>query len=142
MDLTKLYPRVSREEGRRYKAYRDSRGILTIGEGFNIDPEHGGALDDAEIDFITAHRVTKAATAAHLYPWFDNLDEARQLVVVDMIYNMGPETFAQFKHLHAAIQARNWTAAAAEMNASRWDKQVGARADQLELIMGDGVWRG
>lgn len=140
MDLSLLYPRLEREEGHKNTAYRDSRGILTIGDGFNIDPEHGGGLDNVEIDFILARRVSKAATAAHLYPWFDNLDDARQLVIVDMIYNMGPETFAQFHQLHAALLAHDYTQAVAQMKNSRWQTQVGDRATKLEQIMETGQW--
>jgi lysozyme len=140
MDLSKLYPTLEREEGRRHAAYRDSLGILTIGVGFNIDADHGGGLDDEEINFILARRLNRAANLAHLYPWFDNLDEPRQLVIVDMIYNMGPETFAQFKHLHAAILAHAWGDATAAMRDSLWHKQVGLRAVRLEAIMETGTW--
>jgi lysozyme len=140
MDLSLLYPRLEREEGRKHAVYLDSRGIQTIGVGFNVDGAHGGGLDDVEIDFILARRLGKAATAANLYPWFDNLDEPRQLVVVDMIFNLGPETFAQFKHLHAAILAHAWGDAAAAMRDSLWHKQVGLRATQLEAIMETGTW--
>jgi lysozyme len=140
MDLSKLYAPLEREEGRRHAAYRDSLGILTIGVGFNIDGEHGGGLDDDEINFILSRRVNRAATAAHLYPWFDNLDEPRQLVVVDMIYNMGPAIFAMFKATHAAIAARDYARAALQMKNSRWHSQVGDRAAKLERIMETGIW--
>lgn len=142
MDLSLLYPRLNREEGRKHAVYLDSRGIQTIGVGFNVDAAHGGGLDDVEIDFILARRVGKAATAAHLYPWFDNLDDVRQLVVVDMIFNMGPVTFAEFHQLHAALVRKDWKEAVAQMKDSRWQAQVGDRATKLEQIMETGIWVG
>jgi lysozyme len=140
MNLATLYAPLEREEGRRHAAYRDSLGILTIGVGFNIDADHGGGLDDDEINFILARRLNRAANLAHLYPWFDNLDEPRQLVVVDMIYNMGPQTFAQFHATHAAIQSHDWAQAALQMKNSKWHTQVGDRAVRLERIMETGQW--
>lgn len=142
MDLSRLLVSLNHEEARKKCPYRDSRGILTIGVGFNIDPDHGGGLDDAEIDFILARRAAIAATSAHLYPWFDNLDEVRQLVIVDMIYNMGAATFAQFHMMHAALLAHDYKQAALEMKNSSWHTQVGTRAVRLELIMETGIWVG
>ena len=140
LDLTPLLDSLEVEEGRKYKAYRDSRGILTIGDGFNIDPDHGGGLDDEEINFILAHRVRKAQGFCEAFPWFDSLSDNRKYVIIDMMYNMGESTFAQFHGTHAALAAGDYEKAADGMANSRWDSQVGKRADRLERIMRSNVW--
>lgn len=140
MDLSPLLPVLAKEEGRRHKAYRDSRGILTIGYGFNIDPDHGGGLDDTEIDFILQHRASKAESFCEAYPWFATLSDNRKYVIIDMMYNMGPETFAQFHGTHNALATGDYDRAAFQMANSRWHAEVGDRALRLEHNMRNDTW--
>jgi len=139
-DYPELVARLRVEEGVKTSAYRDSRGILTIGVGFNIDGDHGGGLDDTEIDFILAHRIALVADAAQRYPWFDGLSKERQMVVLDMMYNLGPEKFSLFHGTHHAIATGAWDQAALNMLNSLWARQVGKRADRLARIMRTNVW--
>jgi lysozyme len=52
-----------------------------------------------------------------------------------MRFNLGPGRFRQFKKMIAAVNARNFTQATAQMNASRWYRQVGKRAETLTAMM-------
>lgn len=140
MDLKLLLPVLTKEEKRVYHAYRDSKGILTIGDGFNIDPDHGGGLDDTECDFILQHRAGKAEKLCEAYSWFAGLSDNRKYVIIDMMYNMGAETFAKFHATHAALATGDYAKAADQMANSLWDKQVGHRADRLEHCMREDVW--
>ena len=140
IDYTPLLALLKTEEGVRYSAYKDSLGILTIGVGFNIDGDHGGGLDDTEIDFILQHRLEKAASAAADYAWFDALSTNRKFVVIDMIYNMGAKTFAQFHGTQHSIAVGDYEGASRGMLASRWSVQVGKRAERLARIMRTDEW--
>ena len=142
MDLDPLVQALRLEEGVKKAVYKDSLGIYTIGVGFNIDGDHGGGLDDVEIDFILHHRLALCEAQAEQYPWFLGLNDARQRVIVDMIYNMGANTFAQFHGTHTALMNGDYKAASAGMLASRWATQVGKRATRLAGIMETGVWAG
>lgn len=140
MSLDVLVAALREEEGVRYAAYQDSRGIWTIGVGFNIDGNRGGGLDDTEIDFILHHRLAKCEQIAEAYPWYAGISEPRQHVVLDMIFNMGGSTFAQFHGTIHSIAIGDFEAAAQGMLQSRWATQVGKRAEKLARIMRTGVW--
>jgi lysozyme len=57
------------------------------------------------------------------------------MVVVDMIFNLGSNGFAQFKKLQAALARQDYAGAAQEMRDSRWYRQVGNRGrDDVELM--------
>ncbi len=48
---------------------------------------------------------------------------------------LGPGRFRQFKKMIAAVNARDFPQAAAQMKASRWYLQVGKRAETLTAMM-------
>ena len=66
--------------------------------------------------------------------WY-GLSEARQRVVVNMMFNLGPNRFNAFKKVNAAIEAGEFQVAADEMIDSKWYRQVGNRAERLEQAM-------
>ena len=125
---------IKKHEGWRSKPYNDTEGILTIGYGFNIAQgitrEEGEALLDI--------RLKKVFTDAILLDEFAYLNEVRQIVIIDMIYNMGLQGVKKFKKMRKAIKDGDWEKAADEMLDSRWAKQVGERATELAEIMKTG----
>ena len=72
-------------------------------------------------------------------PWWRNLSEARQNVLLDMCFNLGISRFLQFKNFLAAIQDGRWEVGYREMLDSRWADQVGARAQRLAKAMHDDI---
>lgn len=50
---------------------------------------------------------------AQVFPDLDALSEVVKPALLDMIYNLGPANFRAYHQLIAAVEARNWTAAAA-----------------------------
>ena len=65
---------------------------------------------------------------------WDGLDDVRQRALLNMAFNLGPR-LAGFVDFLAAVRARRWDAAAAEMINSKWAKQVGERAKRLAEMM-------
>lgn len=143
---------IERSEGRRSRAYRDSRGRLTVGVGFNLDRpgarlqfeaavpglyrevRAGRRLTNAQIDaLLRADAATALATARRQVPGFDQLPRDARLVLTDMAYNLGG--FSKWTGLKAALAKRDFPAAAAAMRDSRWSRQVGRRADRLIAMM-------
>ena len=127
-----LRARLRVEEGERLTAYRDSRGVLTLGVGHNLEdpirPEAAALILEHDID--DAERDARA-----LVPTFDELTPARQGVVVDMAFNLGGIRLAEFHRFLAALSARDWMHAADEMLDSEWAQQVGDRAHRLADLM-------
>ncbi len=123
---------IKKHEGLRLTPYRCSSQKLTIGYGRNLQ-DNGITLDEAET--MLQHDVGTAIKEAESLPFFASLNEPRQAVIVDMIFNLGLPRFGMFKKMIAAIEDEHWTVAAAEMLNSRWARQVGKRANTLSEMM-------
>lgn len=141
-------------EGRRHRAYRDSRGHLTVGVGFNLDRAGAAedlkrllpgvgyralrrgdvALTDAQIDVLLRHDARRAIdTARRQFTEFDNLPVDAQLIVTDMTFNTG--SLHKWRRFRAAIGRQDYAAAADSMHRSLWRRQTGRRAEHLIELM-------
>lgn len=136
-----LAAQLRRDEGEESCVYRDSLGIFTIGVGRNVDKDHGGGLRDDEITYLLNNDIDSRIDAlTRALPWFQNLDDARKGVLLNMSF-MGVQKLLAFTKTLDLIRAGNYEAASVEMLDSLWAKQVGARAQRLSDQMRDGVWR-
>jgi lysozyme len=70
-----------------------------------------------------------------VHPCVEDLDSVRQLILMDMAYNMGVPRLCKFKKMWAAIEEGSYEIASIEMMDSRWSKQVGSRAVKLSDAM-------
>ena len=66
-----------------------------------------------------------------LYKDFDELPEEAQLIIANMMFNLGYPRLSKFKGMKAGVDARSWSSAADEMVDSRWYTQVPNRARRL-----------
>ena len=125
---------IKKHEGWRSKPYEDTEGILTIGYGFNIaqgiSREEGDAILDIRLKNVLVSTVSLEE--------FKHLDDIRQIVIVNMIYNLGLEGVKKFKRMWKAIGNKDYKSAAVEMLDSKWAVQVGRRAEELSDIMRTG----
>ncbi len=154
MDAPRTKSWIERWEGRRAKVYTDSAGHPTIGIGFNLDRAdavekiaalgvsyddlRAGAveLSDDQIDALfSADLETAIEGARSNVSSFDGLPDEKQMVVVDLVFNLGASGFAAFKRTIAAIEAQLWSQAADEMEDSLWFRQVGLRAQADVALM-------
>jgi len=156
MDRDTLKRFIERHEGRRATAYADSRNIPTIGVGFNLTRPDARAklaglgldyeavcgkrvaLTDAQIDQLLEPDITDAIdNARRCVSNFDRLPSDVQMVVVDMVFNLGLAGYANFKKMIAALEREDWAAAAREMEDSVWYGQVKRRASEdVALVRG------
>jgi len=133
MNREKLKAQLRKHEGVRSRPYKDTVGKITIGVGRNLDDV---GLDAMEIDYLLENDITKVLKQIALsLPWFDELSERRQLVVADMVFNLGITKFLQFKQTIAAIRDGDYGHAADRMLESKWARQVGQRAKTLAGMM-------
>lgn len=149
MNLEKLKAQLKDEEGYRLEAYLDTEGILTIGIGHNCanDPVPGVAKVGDAITPECCHGlfeqdITEKAIKEldRELPWWKDLDDVRQNVMLDLCFNMGIKTLLTFVNTLHAIETGNYPAAADGMRRSRWARQVGRRAIRLEQMMASGKW--
>lgn len=137
MNYTTLKAELKRDEGERLKPYRDTVGKLTIGVGRNLDDV---GISEAEVDFLLMSDVGRAEGGLDANcPWWRQLDETRQRVLLNMAFNLGIGGLLKFHDTLAAVQAGNWNAAADGMLNSAWAKQVGFRATRLANMMRTGT---
>lgn len=157
MDRQYIRRLISQNEGRIPHVYPDSKGIPTIGVGFNLERSDARQLvEDLELDFeqvksgevelnqdqidiLLDHDIDQAmADARIIFANFDELDGNRQGVLVDMSFNLGRTRLQGFLRMIGAVERGDFEAAVAEMIDSAWHRQVGQRALDLEASMRDG----
>ena len=139
MNIEQLREELKIDEGVKYEIYLDHLGLPTFGIGHLItedDAEHGQEVGTA----VTEDRVNECfesdvaqvlSDCETLYPDYNDLPEEVQLIIANMMFNMGRPRLSKFKGMKAGVDARDWEKAADEMVDSRWYKQVTNRADRL-----------
>lgn len=127
---------LRKDEGYRRFPYRDSRGILTIGIGWNL--EANGLPDDIIEELFRRGFENAYRGARELCPAFDRLAPNRQMVLVSMVYQMGKLTVGGFKNFLRKLGEGDYAGAAAEMRDSRWFQQTPERAGRLARLMEGG----
>ena len=139
MNIDQLREEISIDEGVKYEIYLDHLGLPTFGIGHlvrNDDPEYGEPVGTS----VSESRVNECFDrdveividdCRRLYEDFDDLPSEAQLIIANMMFNMGRPRLSKFKGMKRGVDARDWNAAADEMVDSRWYRQVTNRADRL-----------
>lgn len=118
--------------------YRDTVGKLTIGYGRNLDDN---GIDPGEAELMLDNDIAAALNDAFTLPYWDTLSPVRQLVIADMVFNLGLPKFLGFINLNMALALPDYTLAATEMVDSKWYRQVERRAKVLVEAMKTGIWK-
>lgn len=141
--INELKKQLELDEDRKKSAYQDSEGWWTIGIGRLIDARKGGGLRDSEIDFMFNNDVQdRIDEVTRRLPWFQNLDDARKGVLLNMSFQLGVDGLLKFRKTLEQIRLGNYNVAADMMLESLWAKeQTPARARRLSKQMRTGVWQ-
>lgn len=153
-NLAKVSEMITRHEGKSSKMYLDTKGIPTVGIGFNLQrPDARSKLKDLGLDYDKVIKKKQFLTEKQINNLFkyslersiklaksfvSNFNEHPahiQEVLIDMAFNLGPNNLAEFQKFKTALLKKDYAAAAKEMTSSKWHKQVGNRAIELEKIM-------
>lgn len=124
-----------RHEALRLYPYVDSVGKTTIGVGRNLDDK---GISKQEALLMLKNDIDDAIQDAIRWLGEDvyyAINEARRMVVINMIFNMGYTRMEGFKKFKTALRNFNYIEAAYEMEDSLWYKQVGIRAKELKQVM-------
>ncbi len=124
--------------------YDDSLGIPTIGYGRNMQKP----ISNAVADLMFEEDFAEALGGASSFPWFDQLDEVRQSVVINMVFNLGYPRFSKFQNTIMFLSKGLYQAAGEEIlkgsgpnGKSKWYAQVGRRAERLSNMLKTGEWQ-
>ena len=139
MNKDQLREELAEDEGCKYEIYLDHLGLPTFGIGALIkehDPEYGQPVGTPVSEERVRQRfnldiAVTIEDCGRLYSDFDDLPEEAQLVIANMMFNMGRPRLSKFKGMKAGVDARDWERAADEMVDSRWHDQVPNRAKRL-----------
>ena len=139
MNIEQLRKELEVDEGVKYEIYNDHLGYPTFGIGHLVrdsDPEAGAALgtpvtEDRVIEAFNQDVETVLSDCNILYDDFGDLPEEAQLIIANMMFNLGRPRLSKFKGMKAGVDARDWKKAANEMVDSAWYRQVPNRANRL-----------
>ena len=125
-----------RDEGLKLKPYRCTAGKITIGVGRNLDDV---GISAGEAMALLDHDIERVIIQLNYhFPWWSELSDARQRVLLNMAFNLGIEGLIKFRNTLALIQDGKYRDAAKAMLDSRWATQVGNRARRLAKMMEEG----
>ena len=124
---------LKREEGYVPHCYICTAGAHTVGYGRNIDADGGIGISEDEADHLLRNDIDRTIKECQQWAWFDDLDPARQSVVVQLCFQLGRPRLSQFKRMLSALsqQPPDLIAAANELLDSQFANQVPARAARL-----------
>ena len=139
MDIQKLKEELTLDEGCEFKLYNDHLGYKTFGVGHLVtkdDPEYemeiGEEVSEDRVNECFVKDIEKVIEDCHiLYEYFNELPEDAQLIIANMMFNLGRPRLTKFKKMKEAVNDGNWLEAAIQMEDSRWYKQVPNRAERL-----------
>jgi lysozyme len=132
----KLRQQIRMHEGVEHKVYEDTEGIKTVGVGRNLEDR---GLSDDEVDYLLSNDIDICVKELEqTFDWYDDLDDIRKRVLIDMMFNLGMPRLKKFVNMLKAIEAGAWRSAAVEMLDSKWAEQVGNRASRLSEMMETG----
>jgi lysozyme len=132
------------DEDRRKQIYKDTKGYWTIGIGRLVDPRvKGSGLRDDEINYMFNNDVDDRIDAlTRALPWFQNLDDARKGVLINMAFQLGTVGLLGFKETLALVRRGEYALAADAMLISKWAREdTPARAKRMSEQMRTGIWQ-
>ena len=145
MDLEILKKQLTEDEGCKYEIYLDHLGYKTFGIGHlckATDPENdlqvGSEVSKERVDECFLNDIDKVIEdCTILYDDFYTLPDEAQLIVANMMFNLGRPRLTNFIRMRKAINEGNFTEAKIQMLDSKWAKQVPNRAERLSERMGN-----
>ena len=143
MNIEQLRKELEVDEGVKYEIYNDHLGYPTFGIGHLVrdtDPEHGQEIgtpvsEDRVIEAFNNDVESVLNDCTILYGDFSKLPEEAQLIIANMMFNLGRPRLSKFKGMKAGVDAQDWNKAADEMIDSAWYRQVPNRAGRLVTRM-------
>ena len=145
MDIEILKKELIEDEGCKYEIYLDHLGYKTFGIGHlckATDPENdlevGSEVSKERVDECFINDIEKVIEdCIILYDDFYTLPDEAQLIVANMMFNLGRPRLTNFIRMRKAVNEGNFAEAKIQMLDSKWAKQVPNRAERLSERMGN-----
>lgn len=125
-------------------AYRDTRGLWTVGVGHLMDQAHdwtGYTITQEQADEWLEQDSAHARVLATGFPYFRSMNEVRQAVCISMCFQLGNKPL-YWPHFMAALSAQDYVAAAtAGRDSEWWRTQTPKRAEREMRMLESGQWQ-
>ena len=139
MDIQKLKEELTFDEGCEYKLYNDHLVYKTFGIGHLVtkndleyEMEIGEEVSEDRVNECFVNDVEKVIEdCLILYDNFYDLPEEVQLIIANMMFNLGRPRLSKFLGMKSGVNNQDWNKAADEMVDSKWYEQVPNRAKRL-----------
>ena len=139
MDIEILKKELTEDEGCKAEIYLDHLGYKTFGIGHlvkSIDPENdldvGTPVSDQRVTECFVNDIEKVIEdCIILYDNFYTLPDEVQLIIANMMFNLGRPRLTNFVRMRQAVNKGDWQEASIQMEDSKWYKQVPNRAGRL-----------
>lgn len=140
---SELTRQLKGDEAVRPQAYQDHLGYWTIGVGRLIDARKlGSGLRPEEITFLLNNDIDdRINQLSRRLSWFQDLDSARQGVLLNMSFQLGVDGLLGFVNTLKLVEQGNYSEAADNMLLSKWAAQTPARAKRMAEQMRTGIWQ-
>jgi len=133
-------------EGEKLKPYPDTKGIMTIASGWNLEAnplpediqayldEHGEITPDMSDRLLNSSILDAVSHLREIFKnTFDEFTDQRQWALISIMF-AGVGTFKKFNQMIKAIKAGDWEKAAGESLDSLRAEQVGKKPGQRAYI--------
>jgi len=139
MNIEQLRDTLKIDEGCVNSVYLDHLNLATVGIGHLVtewDEEYGKPvgtqISDDRVNALFKEDIKVTLEECKvLYENFDDLPEEAQLILANMMFNMGRPRLSKFKKMNKAIADEDWIEASLQMEDSKWYRQVTNRAERL-----------
>lgn len=151
MNIQRVIEQLKRHEGLRLCVYDDytgkevkkgSRlvGHPTIGVGRLLTDARG--LSTIEVEMLLENDIEIVVDELNRNaPWWNDLNEARQAVMLNLCFNLGWPRLSLFENMLSAAKKGDWERAGDELQDSKWFNQVGLRGLELVEQLRTGAWQ-
>jgi lysozyme len=129
----KLRGLLTADEGCKLFPYTDTTGNLSIGVGRSLTTR---GISQVEAFYLLDDDISYFYNKLLQYcDFFVQLDENRQIALIDMAFNLGIQGFLNFKEVISALESHDYIRAHDEMLNSHWAKQLPERSSKLANII-------
>jgi len=136
--IERLRQLLEHDEGCVYSLYLDHLGLKTLGVGhlcIEGEPEYdlpvGTPVSEERVHELFHQDVqVSLKDAKFMHPDLDDMPEDAQVTIVSLAFQLGLPRYQKFMKHHAAIKARDWKEAAAQLRDSKLYRQTTARTER------------
>ncbi|WP_459932477.1 glycoside hydrolase family protein [Fundidesulfovibrio butyratiphilus] len=145
MNWPQTLSRLKADEGFRATPYRCTRGRLTVGYGHNLDargeipPKRPLSREQAEALLVEDVKAV-VDFVLRRWPWWADLDDARQFVMLSMGFVLGEHGMAAFRPTLKLVQSGDYAGAAKRLRGALWYRQARNRVERLARMLEAGRW--